>query len=87
MHMCVSASLTYLLYHDDVRPQHLKASGEKHDVTPAQHQTHSHDNCLPLYPTDPEHTQQHHQERIGNTGEETGYKYYIVMTKHNNITR
>lgn len=33
---CTTASESYLLYHDDIRAEHFKASGEEHDVAPAE---------------------------------------------------
>lgn len=58
----------HLLYRDDVRAKHFKATGEEHDITPAEDQTHRHHLGLPLHLTDSEHQQQHHQAGIADTG-------------------
>lgn len=59
----------HLLYSDDVRAKHFKATGEKHDITPAEDQTHRHHLGLPLHLTGSEHQQQHHQAGIADTGQ------------------
>lgn len=60
-------AVSYLLYHDDIRTEHFEASGEEHDVAPAQDQTQRHDNLLSLHLTGSEHTQQHHQAGVADS--------------------
>lgn len=69
----------YLLYHDDIRAEHFKTSGEEHDVAPAEDQAHGHHLGLRLHLGGSEHTQQHHQARIGDT-ERAATRLEILQT-------
>lgn len=67
---------SYLLYHDDIGAEHFEASGEEHDVAPAQDQAQRHDHLLPLHLTGSEHTQQHHQAGVADSAPTEKVKRY-----------
>lgn len=56
----------HLLNHNDVGSQHLKTSGEVHNIGPAKNQSPSHRHELFCYSGGAQHTQNHNQSSVAN---------------------
>ncbi len=66
---CLSET-RHLLNHNDVGSQHLKTSGEVHNIGPAKNQSPSHRHDLFCHSSGPQHTQDHNQNRVANSATE-----------------